>query len=110
MAGEVATHLLSDRFDEAKAAAEWYANVFKDRYYLEVQAHDAGEQKKLNKSIFKLAKTLNLPVVATNNLAASKDARRLMLWTAALTALLALAMDGEGAMIAMGVKVGLLPK
>ncbi|MFI5244409.1 MAG: DNA polymerase III subunit alpha, partial [Gemmatimonadales bacterium] len=67
MAGEVARHLLADRFDEAREAAEWYANVFKDRYYLEVQAHDAGEQKKLNAEIFKLAKTLGLPVVATND-------------------------------------------
>ena len=67
MAGEVARHLLADRFDEAREAAEWYANVFKDRYYLEVQAHDAGEQKKLNTEIFKLAKNLGLPVVATND-------------------------------------------
>ena len=67
MAGEVARHLLEDRFDEAQEAAEWYANVFKDRYYLEVQAHDAGEQKKLNKEVFKLAKKLNLPVIATND-------------------------------------------
>ncbi len=67
MAGEVARHLLDDRFDEAQEAAEWYANVFKDRYYLEVQAHDAGEQKKLNKEVFKLAKKLSLPVIATND-------------------------------------------
>lgn len=67
MAGEVATHLLADRFDEAKATAEWYANVFKDRYYLEVQAHDAGEQKKLNKEVFKLADATGLKVVATND-------------------------------------------
>ncbi len=67
MAGEVATHLLEDRFDEAKATAEWYADVFKDRYYLEVQAHEAGEQKKLNAEVFRLAKSLGLPVVATND-------------------------------------------
>ena len=67
MAGEVARHLLDDNFDEAKEAAEWYANVFKDRYYLEVQAHDAGEQKKLNAEVFKLAKKLSLPVIATND-------------------------------------------
>src|ERR1035437_4640347 len=67
MAGEVARHLLADRMDEAREAAEWYANVFKDRYYLEVQAHDAGEQKKLNAEIFKLAKKLGLPVIATND-------------------------------------------
>ncbi len=67
MAGEVARHLLEERYDEAKAVAAWYAEVFKDRYYLEVQAHEAGEQQKLNERIFKLAGELSLPVVATND-------------------------------------------
>ena len=67
MAGEVAQHLLEDRYEQAKAAAEWYADLFKDRYYLEVQAHEAGEQRKLNEQIFRLAKDLSLPVVATND-------------------------------------------
>src|SRR6185369_4526091 len=67
MAGEIATHLLADRFDDAKATAEWYADVFKDRYYLEVQAHEAGEQKKLNKEVFRLAEATGLKVVATND-------------------------------------------
>ena len=31
MAGEVATHLLRSDVDKAKEAAEWYADVFKDR-------------------------------------------------------------------------------
>jgi DNA polymerase-3 subunit alpha len=63
----VARHLLEDRPDEAQEAAEWYANVFKDRYYLEVQAHEAGEQKKLNAEVFELAKKIGLPVIATND-------------------------------------------
>jgi DNA polymerase-3 subunit alpha len=67
MAGEIATHLLAGRFDEAKAVAEWYADVFQDRYYLEVQAHDAGEQRKLNAEVFRLAQATGLPVVATND-------------------------------------------
>jgi DNA polymerase-3 subunit alpha len=67
MAGEIATHLLADRFDEARAAAAWYANVFKDRYFLEVQAHDAGEQQRLNREVFRLARATGLPVVATND-------------------------------------------
>jgi len=67
MAGEVAQHLLEDRYTEAMAAAAWYAEVFKDRYYLEVQAHEAGEQRKLNEQIFRLAKDMSLPVVATND-------------------------------------------
>lgn len=67
MAGEVAQHLLEDRYDEAKAAAAWYAEVFRDRYYLEVQAHEAGEQRRLNEQVFRLARDLSLPVVATND-------------------------------------------
>src|SRR6478735_1591775 len=42
IAGEVATHLLEGRLEEAKSVALWYADTFPDRYYLEVQAHDSG--------------------------------------------------------------------
>jgi DNA polymerase-3 subunit alpha len=48
LAGEVAGHLMDDRWDAAREAAEWYANVFRDRYYLEVQAHDSQGQAELN--------------------------------------------------------------
>jgi hypothetical protein len=49
-----------------------------------------------------------LPIAAANNLAANKNARRLVLWVAALIPLLVLMIEGHGAVIAMGVKVGLL--
>jgi DNA polymerase-3 subunit alpha len=67
MAGEVASHLLRDEYEEAKAAAGWYAELFKDRYYLEVQGHDSEGQAQLNARIFRLADDLGLPVVATND-------------------------------------------
>ncbi|MBW7933271.1 MAG: DNA polymerase III subunit alpha [Gemmatimonadaceae bacterium] len=67
MAGEIATHLLADRHDDARRTAEWYADVFRDRYYLEVQAHNSGEQQRLNERVFALASELSLPVVATND-------------------------------------------
>ena len=67
LAGEVATHLMEGRYDDAKAAAAWYANTFPDRYYLEVQAHDSEGQARLNADIFRLADDLGLPVVATND-------------------------------------------
>ncbi len=67
MAGEVARHLLADRWEEARNTAAWYADVFKDRYYLEVQAHESEGQRELNKRVFKLANDMNLPVVATND-------------------------------------------
>ncbi|MEO5510104.1 MAG: DNA polymerase III subunit alpha, partial [Longimicrobiales bacterium] len=67
MAGEVARHLAADRWDAARDAASWYANLFDGRYYLEVQAHDSPGQHSLNEKIFKLAADLGLPVVATND-------------------------------------------
>src|SRR5690349_23791265 len=67
LAGEVATHLMEGRYEDAKAVASWYADVFRDRYYLEVQAHDSEGQGKLNAEIFRLARELSLPVVATND-------------------------------------------
>jgi len=68
MAGEIASHLLEGRWEEAKGAAAWYAEAFRDRYFLEVQAHDAsGQQSKLNALVLRLADEMGLPVVATND-------------------------------------------
>ena len=67
LAGEVATHLMEGRYDAAKEAAAWYAELFQGRYYLEVQAHASEGQAELNRHIFRLAEDLGLPVVATND-------------------------------------------
>jgi DNA polymerase III subunit alpha len=67
MAGEVARHLQAENWEGAKEAAEWYANLFDGRYYLEVQAHDTPGQAELNQRIFTLADEMGLPVVATND-------------------------------------------
>lgn len=67
MAGEVANHLLDDRIHEAREAAAWYAELFKGRYFLEVQAHTSEGQAGLNAKVLSLADDLGLPVVATND-------------------------------------------
>lgn len=67
MAGEIAHHLLSDEYEQARSVASWYADVFRDRYYLEVQAHESENQATLNRRIFQLGEELNLPVLATND-------------------------------------------
>src|ERR1041384_1042785 len=67
LAGEVAQHLMDENVDAAREAAAWYAELFKGRYYLEVQAHESEGQAKLNTRVFALAKELGLPVVATND-------------------------------------------
>jgi len=67
LAGEVARHLLADNWEGARETASWYADVFRDRYYLEVQAHETEGQRELNGKVFRLADELDLPVVATND-------------------------------------------
>jgi DNA polymerase III subunit alpha len=67
LAGEVATHLMDDRIAEARETAAWYAELFKGRYYLEVQAHTSEGQAKLNAKVLSLADDMGLPVIATND-------------------------------------------
>jgi DNA polymerase III subunit alpha len=67
MAGEVARHLVADRWDAAREAAGWYADLFGERYYLEVQAHGTPGQQALNEKVFRLADELGVRVVATND-------------------------------------------
>ncbi len=67
MAGEVARRLAEDDMEAAREAAEWHANVFGDRYYLEVQGHDTAGQADVNRKVFRLARETGLPVVATND-------------------------------------------
>ncbi|HTI62645.1 MAG TPA: DNA polymerase III subunit alpha [Gemmatimonadaceae bacterium] len=67
LAGEIATHQMAGNTDAAREAATWYADVFKDRYYLEVQAHESEGQSTLNTRVFALAESLGLPVIATND-------------------------------------------
>ncbi|MBD0319038.1 MAG: DNA polymerase III subunit alpha, partial [Gemmatimonadetes bacterium] len=67
LAGEVAQHLMEDRWDQAREAVAWHQEVFRDRYYLEVQAHNSSGQDELNRRIFKLAEEMGAPVVATND-------------------------------------------
>jgi hypothetical protein len=74
---------------------------FAHKFFMEMKEHVV---------IMLLLLTTFLPIVAFNNLAANKAARKVVLWVAGLIGLIGIAMDGAGALIAMGVKVALLPK
>jgi DNA polymerase III subunit alpha len=67
MAGELARHLLGGDDEAARETASWYAEVFRDRYYLEVQGHGSEGQAELNQKVLALAQQMGLPVVATND-------------------------------------------
>jgi DNA polymerase-3 subunit alpha len=65
--GEVSQSLSSGNFEKAKNAAETYASIFGDRYYIEIQDNKLAEQEKVNRLLVELAKEISLPVVATND-------------------------------------------
>jgi DNA polymerase-3 subunit alpha len=65
--GEVSQALSSGVYEKAKAAAETYAAIFGDRYYIEIQDNKLAEQEKVNRQLVELATELSLPVVATND-------------------------------------------
>ena len=72
---------------------------FAHKYFMETKEHLV---------IMLLLLATYLPIAAANNLAANKNARRLVLCVAAMIPLLGLMIEGHGVIIAMGVKVGLL--
>jgi DNA polymerase-3 subunit alpha len=85
--GEVGQSLINDDYKEAKRTVEWYLDVFKKDYYLEMQRHEydkwvdrsttqeirtmlldlSASEKKWNNGILKLSRELGVPIVATND-------------------------------------------
>lgn len=69
LAGEIPQLLNEGNYEGARDRARYYASLFDDeRYYLELQDHGLAEQKRVNPLIVKLARELDLPLVATNDI------------------------------------------
>ena len=68
LAGEIPRRLRMKDYDGAKKHATEMAEIFgENNYFLELQDHGIPEQMEVNREILKLAKELNLPLVATND-------------------------------------------
>ena len=65
--GEVPEKMLRGDYEGAKEAALRFAEIFPDRYYLEIQNHGIPEEEANIKNMKKLAVDLNLPLVCTND-------------------------------------------
>jgi len=64
--GELARLTLQNRLSEAEEAAAWYKSNF-PHYYIEIQRHPIAEIEKINEGLLKLARKLDIPIVATND-------------------------------------------
>jgi len=88
----------------------WYVSYYKVDKALILKgpwpfAHNFIMETKEHLVITLLLVVTYLPIAAAGDLVADKGARRVLLWATGLAAVLALLMDLEGGLIALGVKV-----
>ena len=67
LAGSVNQYLLNEQYEMAEKEALWFKEVFKEDYYIEIQNNGIEEQVLANQRLVKLARKLEIPLVATND-------------------------------------------
>ncbi|GBF79114.1 DNA polymerase III subunit alpha [Aphanothece sacrum] len=67
LGGEIPQRILLGEAKEAKKIAKWYQKIFKDDFYLEIQDHGSQEDRIVNTEILKIARELDIKIVATND-------------------------------------------
>ena len=67
MSSLCAQPLLKNDYAGAKKAAQSFVDIFGDRFYVEIMRHGIPEQDIVNNGLIKLARDMNLPLVATND-------------------------------------------
>ena len=67
MSSLCAQPLLKNDYAGAKKAAQSFVDIFGDRFYLEIMRHGIPEQDLVNDGLIKLAREMNVPLVATND-------------------------------------------
>ena len=65
--GIVASYLVNNDYDKAKQVAKTYKEIFEDDFYLEIQDHGMEIEKAVLDGMPRLAKELNIKLVATND-------------------------------------------
>ncbi len=67
LGSEVNQKLLAGNYDEARNTAGWYKDTFGDSYFVELQDHGIPEQGQTNGDLIRIAKSLDVPLVVTND-------------------------------------------
>ena len=67
LAGEVSQAIIKDDLEKAKESALWFKKLFGEDYYLEIQNNGLPQQALVNQKLIQLARSLNIPLVATND-------------------------------------------
>ncbi|HUZ50626.1 MAG TPA: DNA polymerase III subunit alpha [Candidatus Dormibacteraeota bacterium] len=67
MSGLVASPLLKNDYETSVKNAKTFVEIFGDRFYIEVMRHGMPEEDIINTGLVKVARQLNIPIVATND-------------------------------------------
>ena len=68
LAGEVARYLTRSMYEDAKAAALRYQEIFgENNFFLELQDHGIAQQQMVNQQLMRLHEETGIPMVATND-------------------------------------------
>src|SRR6202453_4433297 len=68
LAGELCGHLMAGKYEEARASAAQYQDIFcRGNFFLEIQDQGLELEKKIHADLFRLEKDLDIPLVATND-------------------------------------------
>ncbi len=65
--GEIPQMILRENMERATAAATEFREIFGEDFYLELQDHNIPEEKTAIKGLLDISKSLNIPIVATND-------------------------------------------
>ncbi len=68
LSGDLPKLLLDGREDEARRMAQRYLDIFgRDHFYIELQDHGLAEQKQVLPRLVRLARSMDIPMVVTND-------------------------------------------
>jgi DNA polymerase III subunit alpha len=67
LGGEVPQAILQGKPEIARRVAEWYKDRFGDDFYIEIQDHGSPEDRIVNVEIVKIARELDIKIIATND-------------------------------------------
>ena len=67
LGGEIPQAILQGRPDAARQRAQWYKDLLGEDYYLEIQDHGLPEERIVNPEIVKIARELDIELIATND-------------------------------------------
>jgi DNA polymerase-3 subunit alpha len=68
LGGIIPQHIVNERFSEAETETQYYKNLFKDDFYIELQRHNYKEDELVIKHLKAIADKFSIPMVATNDI------------------------------------------